>query len=159
MVISTMASSDFSPGFPLDFTSSAYTSGYGGCGPPTGWDLSCSVAYFHHIPLSLRRGVLQCCTSGSLHLPWPSLSLTSSALPCSPLGANISTLQDSLYVTGYGFAPLSPGVTSLQHSQSPGCTGCLLRGLLAVTTTGLSSASRRQLSGHTSHMLGGRSHQ
>jgi len=46
MVISTMASSDFSPGFPPDFTSSAYTSGYDGCGPPTGWDLPCSVAYF-----------------------------------------------------------------------------------------------------------------
>jgi len=28
------------------------------------------------------------------------------------------------------------------HNQSPGCTDCLLRGLLAVTTTGLSPASR-----------------
>jgi hypothetical protein len=30
--------------------------------------------------------------SGSSRLPWPSLSLTSSALPCSPLGANLSAL-------------------------------------------------------------------
>jgi len=35
--------------------------------------------------------------------------------------------------------------TLLQHSPLPGCTGCLLRGLLAVTTTGLSPVSRRQL--------------
>ena len=41
---------------------------------------------------------------GSSRLPWLSLSLTSSALPCSPSGANISTLQGSLYVTGCGFA-------------------------------------------------------
>jgi hypothetical protein len=33
---------------------------------------------------------------GSSHLPWPSLSLKSSALPCPPSGANISTLQGSL---------------------------------------------------------------
>jgi hypothetical protein len=31
--------------------------------------------------------------SGSSHLPWPSPSLTSSALPCSPSEANLSTLQ------------------------------------------------------------------
>jgi hypothetical protein len=31
---------------------------------------------------------------GSSRLPWPSLSLTSSALPGSPSGANLSTLQD-----------------------------------------------------------------
>jgi len=79
MVLSTMASSDFSPGFPLDFTSSAYTSGYDGCGPPTRWDLPCSIAYFHNIPLPLRRRVLHGCIPGSSPLPWPSLSLTSSA--------------------------------------------------------------------------------
>jgi hypothetical protein len=99
---------------------------------------------------------------GSSPLPWPSLSLTSSALPCSPFRANISTLQDSLHVTGCGFAPLPQGDTTLpwpdrqdrQHSQSPGCTGCLLRGPLAVTTTGLPPVSRRQLPGHTSGQLG-----
>jgi hypothetical protein len=31
--------------------------------------------------------------SGSSHLPWPSPSLTGWALPCSPSGANLSTLQ------------------------------------------------------------------
>ena len=82
---------------------------------------------------------------GSSHLPWPSLSLKSSALPCSPSGANISTLQGSLHVTGCGFALPSQEVTTLQHHQSPDSTGCLLRGLLAVTTVGLSPTSRRQL--------------
>jgi len=33
-------------------------------------------------------------------------------------------------------------------------TGCLLRGCLTITATGLSPASRRQLSGHTSALLG-----
>ena len=61
------------------------------------------------------------------------------------------------HVTGCGLAPLSPGDTTLQHSQSPGCTGCLLRGPLAVTTTRLPPVSRRQLSGHTSDGLGGAS--
>ena len=91
--------------------------------------------------------------SGSSHLPWPSLSLTSSALPGSPCGANISTLQDSLYVTGCGFALLSQEDTTLQHLRSPRSTGCLLRGGLTLTATGLAPASRRQLSGHTSDLL------
>jgi len=34
------------------------------------------------------------------------------------------------------------------------CTGRRLRGLLVVTTTGLPQASRRQLSGHTSEVVG-----
>jgi len=67
MVIGTVASSDFSPGFPLDFTFSAYTSGYGGCGPPTRWDLPCSVAYFHSIPLPVRRRVLRHCYPPGSH--------------------------------------------------------------------------------------------
>ena len=83
--------------------------------------------------------------SGSSRLPWPSPSLTSSALPCSPLGANLSTLQDSLHVAGCGFALLSQEVTTLQHLRSPRGTGCLLRGGLTLTATGLSPASRRQL--------------
>ena len=40
-----------------------------------------------------------------------------------------------------------------QHSQLPGCTGCLLSGGLTLTTTGLAPASRRQLSGHTNDLL------
>jgi len=79
---------------------------------------------------------------GSSRLPWPSLSLTSSALPGSPSGANLSTLQDSLYVAGCGFALLSQEVTTLQHHRSPDSTGCLLRGCLTITATGLSPASR-----------------
>jgi hypothetical protein len=63
MVSSTMASSDFSSGFSLDFASSAYTSDYDGCGPPTGCDLSCSVVYFHRIPFPVRRRVLRRCFS------------------------------------------------------------------------------------------------
>ena len=87
---------------------------------------------------------------GSSRLPWPSLSLTSLALPCSPLRANLSALQDSLHVAGCGLALLSQEVTTLQHLRSPRSTGCLLRGCLTITATGLSPASRRQLSGHTS---------
>jgi hypothetical protein len=41
---------------------------------------------------------------GSTRLPWPSLCMKSSALSCSPFGANISTLQDLLYATGCDFA-------------------------------------------------------
>ena len=42
----------------------------------------------------------------------------------------------------------------LQHSQWPDCPGCLLRGGLTLTPTGLPPLSRRQLSGHTSELLG-----
>ncbi len=101
------------------------------------------------------REFLGAALSGSSHLPWPSLSLTSLALPCFPVGANISTLQDSLYITGCYFALPSQEDTTLQHNQSPDCTGCLLRGRLTVTTVGLSPTSRRQLSGHTMHWLCG----
>jgi len=93
-----------------------------------------------HSPI--RRRVLRGCFSGSTPLPWPSLSLSSSAPSRSPSGANISTLQDSLDVAGYCFAPPPRRVTSLQHIQLPGCIGCLLRGPLAVTTTGLAPVSK-----------------
>jgi len=53
----TMVSSDFSSGFLLDFACSAYTIRYDGCGPPH------SIACFHSIPLSLRRRVLDGCSS------------------------------------------------------------------------------------------------
>lgn len=61
-----------------------------------------------------------------------------------PLGCKMAgndTPQDSLDITGCCFAPHSPGDTSLQHSQSPDCTGRLLRDLLIVITTGLASAA------------------
>jgi len=94
---------------------------------------------------------------GSSHLPWPSLRMTSSALPCPPFGANISTLQGSLYVTGCWFAPPSRRDTALQHHRSPDSTGCLLRGPLVVTP-GLSlSKSRPDL--HQLAVGGLRTHQ
>jgi hypothetical protein len=88
-------------------------------------------------------GFLTTAFPGSSPLLWPSPCMKGSAPSCSPCGANISTLQDSLHVTGCCFAPLSQGVTTLRHSQSPGCTGCLLSGGLTLTRTGLSPASRR----------------
>jgi len=61
----------------------------------------------------------------------------------------ITTLQNSLYVTDCCFAPPSQRDTQLQHNQLPGSTVSLLRGFLAITTTGLSPVSRRLLSRHT----------
>ena len=52
-------------------------------------------------------------------LPWPSRSLKRSALPGSPCGANISTLQDSLHGTDCSFAPPSRSIAPLHHSTSP----------------------------------------
>jgi len=49
--------------------------------------------------------VLRGCTPESSPLQWPSPALNGSALPWSPLGANISTLQDSLHGTGCWVAP------------------------------------------------------
>ena len=70
--------------------------------------------------------------------------LVSSSAPFfSRFRANISVLQDSLYVTVCCFAPLSQGDTMLRHSQSPSCTGCLLYGFLSVATTGLAPVSSR----------------
>jgi hypothetical protein len=80
--------------------------------------------------------------------------LTSSA-PSFPFRANISVLQDSLYVTGCCFALPSQEVTTFQHTRSPRCTGCLLPGRLFVTRTGLSPASRRQLFRTHEPVLGG----
>ena len=61
MVFSTMASSDFSPGFPLDFTSSAYTSGYDGWStdrmrPPLFRRLLCAMQCIASIPLPYAGG-------------------------------------------------------------------------------------------------------
>jgi hypothetical protein len=102
-------------------------------------------------PRSLRRRVLDGCASRASPRPWPSLCMTRQRLGSSwsSSGVNISTLQDSLGVTDCWFAPRSPGETSLQHTQSPGGTGRLLRDLLAVITTGLAPVSHRCLAGHT----------
>lgn len=108
-----------------------------------------------HCPLSQRSVPPTPRSSSGLHIqslhPFHGLRLTlrGSALLCSPCGANLSTLQDSLYGTDRCFAPPSQRDTPLQHSQSPDCTGSLLRGSLAITTTGLSPVSKQCLSRHT----------
>jgi hypothetical protein len=157
-----MASSDFSPGVPLDFASRLI--------PAVTVDVSHRPGETSPVPSSTFTAsrspyageFFSAAFPGSSHLPWPSLRMTSSALSCSLHRANISALQDSLYVAGYCFAPLSQGVTTLQHSQSPGCTGCLLRALLAVTP-GLSLSKSRpdshrladdSFAGHTKRLLG-----
>ncbi len=59
----------------------------------------------------------------------------------------MSTLQDSLHGTDYRVALLSPEDTALHHTRSPKCSGSLLRGSLAITTTGLSPVSHQILQG------------
>ena len=69
------------------------------CGYMMVWDLSCSVINFHNIPLPLHRRVLQCCTPVSPPLPWSSSENQWLDSLLSPCGANVTMLQDSLYVT------------------------------------------------------------
>ena len=61
----------------------------------------------------------------------------------------MSALQDSLHGTDYGFALPSQEDTALHHTRSPRCSGSLLRGSLAITTTGLSPVSHQNLSRRT----------
>ena len=117
------------------------------------WSPDCMRSPLFHCPLSQRSVPHTPRSSSGPHFqslrPFHGLrsSLMSSALLCSPCGANLSTLQDSLYGTDRCFAPLSQRDTPRQHSQSPGCTGSLLRGSLAITTTGLSPVSEQCLQG------------
>ena len=67
----------------------------------------------------------------------------------------MSALQDSLYGTDYGVALLSQEDTALHHTRSPKCSGSLLRGSLAITTTGLPPVSHQNLSRRTIGRLGG----
>ena len=62
-------------------------------------------------------------------------------LPLVPYRANVTMLQDSLYVTDCYFAPVSHRHTSLQHNRSPKGIGGSLQGSLAITLTRLSLAS------------------
>lgn len=133
-----MNPSDFSSGFLSDFTLCAYTGRFSGCGSTNQMRslLFQQLLSQHPIPhtpegssVLLFQGLdtflgLRLCVAGS-------------APSCTHLWANLSTLQDSLYVTGCWFALLSQEVTSLQHNQSPGRTGCLLPGRLSVTRIGL----------------------
>ena len=124
-----MASSDFSPDFLLDFTSSAYTIRYS----DRATDRMRSLL-FHHL---LSQHPVLPTPEGSSRLHFQVLRrfhglrywLKSSA-PSFPFRANISALQDSLYVAGCCFALLSQEVTTFQHTRSPRCTGCLLPGRL-----------------------------
>ena len=68
--------------------------------------------------------------------------LSGSALPGS-LSGYITTLQDSLDGTDCCFELLSQEHTPLRHPQSPGSTGSLLCGSLAITATGLPPVSKR----------------
>ena len=74
--------------------------------------------------------------------PWPSPDYERLG-SLFPFRANVSTLQDSLDVTGCRFARPPRPVTPLRHTRLPKCNGRLLRGPLAVTATGLPPASRR----------------
>src|SRR5205823_1410819 len=125
------------------FRRKAYIKSFVGCGPPTARDLPCSVVHFHSIPFPIRRGVLRGCS----RFFTSSMAFTNAEWLGSPLSLSgrISTLQDSLHGTDYRFAPPSRRDTSLQHRWSPTSTGRLLRGSLAITTTGLSPASQRRL--------------
>ena len=66
----------------------------------------------------------------------------------------MSTLQDSLYGTDYEVALLSQEGTALHHTRSPKCSGSLLRGSLAITTTGLAPVSHQNLSKAHQLLLG-----
>ena len=66
----------------------------------------------------------------------------------------MSTLQDALDGTDYWVALPSQEDTALHHPQSPGSSGGLLRGSLAITTTGLPPVSHQDLSRRTSRGLG-----
>jgi len=99
-------------------------------------------------------GFFEAALPESSPLPWPSRRMIRSAPSCSPSGANMSALQDSLYGTDYWFALPSQEVTALHHTRSPKCSGSLLRGSLAITTTGLAPASHESLPRHTSHLSG-----
>ena len=98
-------------------------------------------------------GFFEAALPESSPLPWPSRSLKRSAPACSPCGANMSTLQDSLDGTDYWVALPSQEDTALHHPQSPGSSGGLLRGSLAITTTGLPPVSHQDLSRRTNALL------
>jgi len=87
-------------------------------------------------------------------LPWPSPSLQRSAPACAPCGVTMSTLQDPLDGTDYWVALPAQEDTALHHPQSPRSSGRLLRGALAMTTTGLPPVSHQDLSRRSNGGLG-----
>jgi hypothetical protein len=99
-------------------------------------------------------GFFEAARPESSPLPWPSRGMKRSAPSCSPYGANISALQDSLYGTDCWVALPPREDTALHHPRSPRGSGSLLRGSLAITTTGLAPASHQSLSRHTMPVVG-----
>ena len=147
--IGTMISSDFSSDIPQDFTlrfiPSVWTVLYHPSDETS--PVPSSAVTTSHTPYTgeFFTAAFQVLRTYSVRPPLllPSPCVTGSALSCSPYGANMSVLQVSLYVTGYCFASLSQGVTTLRYNQSPSYIGCLLPGGLTLTRTGLPPASRR----------------
>ena len=80
--------------------------------------------------------------SGSSPLPWPSLvcEQLGSLLPCFQVRSRRCKIHFMLRTV---VLPPFLGDTSLQHLRSPRSTGCLLRGHLTATTTGLPPVSKR----------------
>ena len=106
-------------------------------------DLSCSIIYFHNIPYSLHRRVLDgCFRILALSVTFTMRDGRGSLFP---LRVNMSVLQVSLYITSCCFASLSQRVATLRYNQSPDCIGCLLSGVPTLTGTGLPSVSRRRI--------------
>jgi hypothetical protein len=78
----------------------------------------------------------------SAPLPWPSPGVHGSALLC-PVRVHLTARQGSRQVTASWVAPPARRETPLQHPRSPRSPGSRRRGALALTTTGLTPASRR----------------
>src|SRR4029453_5996560 len=98
-------------------------------------------------------GFFEAALPESSPLPWPARSLKRSAPACSPCGPTMSTLQDALDGTDYWVALPSQEDTALHHPQSPGSSGGLLRGSLAIPTTGLPPVRHQDLSRGTNEWL------
>ena len=145
-----MASSDFSFGFLLYSLYRTYISRYNGYRPPQPDRRSLLFRHLlsQHSVLPSLEGVLGVLLLIILHrFLWLFAGTYSARLPLVPLpGGHFGVARFTLVVAcTCCFASLSQGVISLQHIGSSQRTGDLLRGLLLVTTTGLSPASRRRL--------------
>ena len=116
---STMVSSDSSSGIPQDFSLRLIPAVTLALYQRPGETSPVPSPAFTTSRSPIRRRVLCSCYPGSTPLPWPSVSISNSAPSCSPFGANITTLQDSLDVTGCCFAPLSQRVTRFSTSGYP----------------------------------------
>ena len=150
-----MSPSDFSRGLGLDFACTGLYQALPRAVDPRPREVSLvALMALPAFRSPYAGGFFEAARPESSPLPWPSRSLKRSAPSWSPCGANMSTLQDSLDGTDYGVALPSQEDTALHHTQSPRCSGSLLRGSLAITTTGLPPVSHQDLSRRTSGLLG-----